>query len=57
MLKHDFDELGKQACFIVKPPAGAQGKGIKLVTKLEEIPKKVSAPRSYMFLSRFVSLQ
>jgi len=40
MLKHDFDEMGKHAVFIVKPPAGAQGKGIKLVTKLEEIPKK-----------------
>jgi len=49
MLKHDFDELGKQACFIIKPPAGACGRGIRLTTKYEEIPKKVK-----MIVQRYI---
>ena len=33
LMKHDFEELGKHAVFIIKPPNAACGNGIKIVTK------------------------
>lgn len=40
LMKHDFEELGKHAVFIIKPPNAACGNGIKIVTKYEEVPRK-----------------
>jgi len=38
LLDRDFEELGKEAVFIKKPPNAAQGHGISLVTRSEEVP-------------------
>ena len=39
LLEREFEEQGKTALFIRKPPANAEGRGIHLVTKLDQISK------------------
>jgi tubulin polyglutamylase TTLL4 len=39
LLDRDFEELGKDAVFIKKPQSGAQGIGISLVTRSDEVQR------------------